>query len=347
MNNAPKNHAPQRIYLAPPALGLGDLIVTLPVVQSLIRSGSETWLILRASAHIQLAERIPGLSGTVLEWHFDPRQLAPGDIYFDMRNHPLQTDYWWGSDTFSAAYPDYQINDILGHICRDLIIDADLNRLDALAFTRQTELADTVLFIPGSAFSFKCWPTDNWLALQAISKQKVAVVGEPENSQAVSDLIAAGLPWLPTPELGDALNAIASSLAVVAVDTGLMHLAVHQCVPTVALYRHNPIYRRQYSHVQAVIAGQACTPACYATERACAHNTRPQAGPGFTPRDWSCVSNTFRCMDSLSPELVLQKLQTALSFPNYSAGAPVLPAAQQSADALPKPYLHPLIERAQ
>ncbi len=328
----------RRVYLAPPALGLGDLIVTLPVVQSLIAAGAETWLILRASAHAQLAERIPGLAGTVLEWQFDPRRLQPGDSHFDMRNHPLQTNYWWGSDTFSAAYPSYRINEILGHICRDIGIDASLDRLERLSFTPRTELADTVLFIPGSAFSFKCWPTENWLALQAGEKLPVAVIGEPENSPAVSQLIAAGLTWLPTPSLHDAIDVISSSRAVVAVDTGLMHLAVHQQIPTVALYRHNPIYWRQYPHVQAVIAGQPCAAACYATEKACAHNERPQAGPDFAPHDWSCVSEKFKCMDSMAAETVLRKLQS-VSYRSASEAAPVLPVAQPSTSDLPKPDL--------
>lgn len=305
--------AKRAIYIAPPALGLGDLIVTLPVVQSLIRRGEEVYLIVRSDAHVDLTEQLPGLAGTVLEWRFSPTQLTAGDVYYDMRDHRLQKDYWWGGDRFMRAYPEYRINDILGHICDDLGLEVDLQDLAPLQFTPVQELSQTILLIPGSAFSFKCWPTYNWLELAYAIKDQVKVIGEIDKSPAVQELLDSGLTHFPTPTLKDALHAISSAKAVVAVDTGLMHLAVNQGVPTVALYRHHPIYLRQFPHARAVIASQPCAQACYEEEIACAHNSRPAAGPNFSPRDWSCLSDGFRCMDSLSSQQVLQTLSALLS----------------------------------
>jgi ADP-heptose:LPS heptosyltransferase len=284
-------------------------------VQSLIRRDETVYLVVRSQSHVALTERVKGLAGSILEWQFTPGQMRPGDVFFDMRNHPLQKDYWWGSDRFMRAYPTYRINDILEHICRDLTIDIDLQRLDPLSFTAMNELSQSVLLVPGSAFSFKCWPTYNWLELAFALKDQVYVLGEPDRSQAVSELIESGLRHLPTPTLGDALNAVSSAKAVVAVDTGLMHLAVHQGVSTVALYRHHPIYQRDFAHTRAVIAAVPCAPSCYEEEIACAHNSRPKAGPDFAPRDWSCLSDGFRCMDSLSAAQIRQALDSLFAAP--------------------------------
>ena len=305
--------AGRRIFIAPPALGMGDLIVTLPVVQSMIKAGNAVFLIARAESHLQLIKHIDGLAGTLLEWDFDKRGLLPGDAYYDMRSHPLQQNYWWGSDDFERAYPGYRINEILSHICRDLGIQADLAKLQPLMAAPIAYLNDTILFIPGSAFSFKCWSTQNWLALKQLAPSPVAMIGEPDNSQSVQDLRQAGLDWIETPTLTDAINVVSSVKAVVAVDTGLMHLSVNQKTPTVALYRHNPVYLRDYSHVQHVIAARACATACFTQEKQCAHHTRPEAGPGFTPLDWDCVSTDYRCMDSLSVKQVSAALNAVLS----------------------------------
>ena len=60
-----------RVYVAPISFGLGDLVVSLPVVQALItqarRTGGETWLVARSSAQTKLAERIEGLGLTVIK----------------------------------------------------------------------------------------------------------------------------------------------------------------------------------------------------------------------------------------------------------------------------------------
>src|ERR1700674_2050017 len=88
-----------KVWIAPISLGLGDLVVSLPAIQALIHRGracgEEVWLVARSPAQSLLAGRITGLAGTVDEGSFNPR---PGDGRFvDLRDHPIQRDFWWGS----------------------------------------------------------------------------------------------------------------------------------------------------------------------------------------------------------------------------------------------------------
>ena len=51
-----------------------------------------------------------------------------GDRLIDLRDHPLQRDFWWGSAAFAAEFGPMNINDILDRICRDFGINADFAR---------------------------------------------------------------------------------------------------------------------------------------------------------------------------------------------------------------------------
>ena len=117
-----------RTLLAPVSYGLGDLVVSLPAVQALIGEGQPVWLVARAPAQRLLAERIAGLAGVV-----DEAELGrgTGDRFIDLRDHPLQRDYWWGSAAFEAESGPMNINQILQLICRDFGINADFQPADA------------------------------------------------------------------------------------------------------------------------------------------------------------------------------------------------------------------------
>jgi hypothetical protein len=95
----------RRQFVAPISFGLGDLVVSLPVVQAAVStgalSGTETWLVTRSHSQVALAERISGLSGTVPEHDV---AIWPPEALVDLRDHPLQRDYWWGSPEFTAVY---------------------------------------------------------------------------------------------------------------------------------------------------------------------------------------------------------------------------------------------------
>ena len=117
----------RRRFIAPVSFGLGDLVVSLPVVQAAVRhgrcSGTETWLVTRSQSQAGLAERISGLSGTVVE---NDVAIDP-ETFIDLRDHPLQRDHWWGTDEFEAAYGPLSINEIITRIGADLGVIGDFS----------------------------------------------------------------------------------------------------------------------------------------------------------------------------------------------------------------------------
>jgi ADP-heptose:LPS heptosyltransferase len=302
------------IYLAPAALGLGDLLVTLPVVQGLIASGAQTYLVLRAREHESVARRIPGLTGHVLEWEVADA-LTDQDTFIDLRDHPLQREHWWGSKPFVDAYPGWTINMILDKICRDKGLVLDFDALGRLNANVDPALSDRVALIPGSAVAAKCWTAASWLALRNdIERQGlgIIVIGQPAHSPVVAELVNSGAPWKDTPAVADALDVVASCAAAVSVDTGIMHLAVHQGVPTVGIFRPAPVYVRDVPHFRKLVATKQCDSACHQMEQAAAHHTVPEAGPEFQPNNWVCQS-AQRCVDTVTPQSVSDALFALLA----------------------------------
>src|SRR6266508_3222673 len=118
----------RRTYIAPISFGLGDLIVSLPAIQALITENQPgaTWLVARAAGQVLLADRIAGLGGCVPEDAFDP--VRADGRFVDLRDHPLQRDYWWGSPEFDRDVGPLSINEILGRICADLGIPAGFSQ---------------------------------------------------------------------------------------------------------------------------------------------------------------------------------------------------------------------------
>ena len=68
------------------------------------------WLVARAPSQRLLAARIAGLAGVVDEAELS---LRTEDRLIDLRDHPLQRDFWWGSAAFEAEFGPLDINDIL------------------------------------------------------------------------------------------------------------------------------------------------------------------------------------------------------------------------------------------
>jgi ADP-heptose:LPS heptosyltransferase len=241
-----------------------------------------------------------------LEWEV-PECLGPADRFIDLRDHPLEKVAWWGSKPWLDAYPGWTINDILGTICGDkgLRIDFDAS-YTPLKFVRRAELAGKVVFVPGSAVSAKMWPASSWLEL-AEKLDAVVVAAAVDVVQAL-----APLPLYETPSISDALDAVSSARAVIAVDTGIMHMAVHQGTPTVGIFRASPVYARERENFVAVEANKPCESICYMREIGCGHNGRPLAGKGFVPTDWSCLApSDQRCMETITPDMVLAALDEA------------------------------------
>lgn len=305
-------------YFAPISSGLGDLVVSIPALQALIRTGEPTYLVLRSPYQVGLCDRIEGLTGSLREDQFDENSLSPADTYQNLRAHPLQADFVWGSTEFEAKYPGYKINDVLKGICADYGINADFDHLVPLKWQTRSECSGKVLFIPGSAGIVKCWPAAHWINLAELLKKQnleVAVIGQAHNSPVVKDLLAHGLEHVGTPTLLDAVDAISSARAVVGVDTGLMHVAVTQGVPTVGLFRYNVMFVRPYDHFR-LLSAPVCPSECLELE----YGDVPNKVLSFDLwkenalsywLTWSCAMKNERqhCMWQIAPEAAVAALQ--------------------------------------
>lgn len=279
--------------------------MSLPAIQALVDSGEDTYLVARSVLQRNLASRIAGLRGIILEQDFDASLLATRDKYFNLRDHPLQLNFWWGSPEFDKLYPGFKINDILKIICTDFDINANFENLQPLPFIAQSEAKDKIVFIPGSDGTYKCWPKQYWLSLASWFNEQgvgVIVIGEPDSSLAVRELLP-HLVWFPTPEITHALDIISSAQAVVAVDTGLMHLAVHQGMPTVALYRSHPIYQRPYTNCFPLTA-RSCDARCVQTALSDTYSSLTNLA-NFNYQSWYCQADKDQfCMGSIACENV-------------------------------------------
>jgi ADP-heptose:LPS heptosyltransferase len=122
----------------------------------------------------------------------------------------------------------------------------------------------------------------------------------------------AGVRHLETPEIGDAIDVLGSVDAAVAVDTGLMHIAVQQGTPTVALFNSVHTYLRPSAHCLPLFAPQ-CAIECQFPE---------PDGSAFPVeyKEWVWWEDVFDyckvetpCMNGIPVETVSAKLNEALA----------------------------------
>lgn len=295
-----------RVFLAPVSFGLGDLVVSLPAIQALIREGGPVWLVARAPAQRLLAGRIAGLAGVVDEADLE---CGPGDRLIDLRDHPLQRDYWWGSAAFEAEWGLMDINQILQLICRDFGINADFSRPLPLEADPRPELDGTVLLVHETDGAHKGWPADRWTALAAALRADGYDVAQVTKGEGALPLDAGEIPALVAPTPGLAVDALSGCRAVVGVDTGLTHLAVQQGTPTVAICRRSSVYVRPWPHC-AALRGDDCTSECIAAETGYAYN-QVVSLRDFRPAPRPCPSGQ-RCLAGSLPEDALGLLRGLL-----------------------------------
>ena len=307
-----------RAYVAPISFGLGDLVVSLPAIQALIARGRdhgvETWLVARSVAQARLADRIVGLTGWVGEESFD-RDDHDGH-FVDLRDHPLQRDWWWGSAEFEDAFGTLSINDILSRICADFGIPADFTRPTPLATLPRPELSSCVILVTESDGASKQWSVDRWRALADGLRARELDMRLLTRDEAPPEMRALGIAEARASSPPEALDVLAAARAVIGIDTGLTHLAVQQGTPTVTICRAPAVYVRPWPHAAAVV-GDPCDDACIAGEKEYAYNDRVDLR-GFRPQPRICPVRG-RCLDSVQPEDVLAALERALRRDNRAA----------------------------
>ncbi len=297
----------RRRVIAPVSFGLGDLVVSLPVVQAAVsageRSGTEVWLVARSPSQVALAERVGGLAGTVAE---DDVAVGPNDELIDLRNHPLQRDYWWGSPEFAAAYGCLSINEIVARIGADFGVVGDFSAPTPLESRGRPDAEGLVLFIADSDGPTKRWAPERWMALAAELRQRgldSAVVTRGEGSHALVDR---GLAEIVAATPGDAVDALSACRAVVGVDTGLTHIAAQQRTPTVTVCRTPAVYFRAWDHTR-LVAGPACAPVCQRAEQEYAYNRVVNLSAAL-PEPRVCPAGVG-CLEAIEPESVLKALE--------------------------------------
>ena len=307
-----------RMYVAPVSFGLGDLVVSLPAIQALIargqRDGVQTWLIARSDAQASLADRIAGLSGWVDEESFD-REDHDGS-FVDLRDHPLQRDWWWGSPEFEDAFGALTINDILGRICADFGIPADFTRPIPLVASPRPELSSSVILVTESDGASKQWPVDRWRSLAAGLGARGFEMRLVTRDGLAPEMRALGIPEVHAPSPGDALDVLGAARAVIGVDTGLTHLAVQQATPTVTICRAPAVFFRPWPHAGAVVSDR-CDDACIAAEKEYAYNARIDLR-GFSWKPRLCPVGG-RCLVSVQAEDVIAALENAVRHDSRAA----------------------------
>ncbi len=248
--------------MAPLGSGIGDVIVGLPIIDKLIASGVPVILVARGPRQIGFEQRIEGLSGVVREVDLQSL-LQVEDTYLNIRDHEIQKNYDWFGEKFAQDFPGYLVNDIMREICKSFGLDVDFSVMSKLKAHPIASLAGKVAIVPGTTIDFKSWPVSMWLSWSNLREQglELIMLGEPERSTVVSALLEAGVHWYPTESIGDAIDAISSVSGVIAVDTGLMHIAVQQGIPTVALMNFVHTYLRPSWNCRPLI-GARCAPEC-------------------------------------------------------------------------------------
>ena len=299
----------RRTYIAPISFGLGDLIVSLPAIQALITENEiqETWLVARASGQAMLADRIAGLGGCVAEDAFDPAR-ADG-CFLDLRDHPLQRDYWWGSPEFDRAVGPLAINEILARICADFGIPADFSQpLPLLARRARPEVRDAVLLVTESDGT-KRWAPERWVELAEELRDGGNDVRMVTRDEPAAEMSGTGIDAVRAPTPGDAVDLLTSCRAVVGIDTGLTHIAVQQGTPTVGIYRDPAVYFRPWARCRAVV-GDRCDESCRSVERAHAYNAQVRSpASAWHPR--TCPVGA-RCLEKAHPADVMDALREVL-----------------------------------
>lgn len=297
-------------YFAPIGSGIGDVVVALPALAWLVEhSGTPVFLVARGPRQLGFDLRIPGIAGVVREVDL-PGLLRDGDRYINLRNHKLQTDYDWYSERFVREYPGYGIREIMRDVCLENRIEADFWTFPKLLSTPIPCLSEMVAFVPGTTSNVKSWPTEYWICMWkhfSGRNSDVVMLGEPEHSSVVADLIEYGMPHLRTDSIGAAIDVLSSVASVVAVDTGLMHIAVQQGTPTVAIFNNVHLYFRDAQHCRALF-GPPCPSEC--TKSFDENLSFP-----VDYKEWiwwdgvfdSCKAQS-RCMTKVSPEQAIAAL---------------------------------------
>lgn len=300
-----------RYFFAAIGSGLGDLILCLPVLDALIASGKPVYLVRRSFRQEGIAARIEGLAGELDESEL---RVEDSDRYINLRQHPLQTDHVWGSPEFESFFGPSDMERIVASISADFGFPISFSSLKRLKYKSRPELENCIAFVPGTDGFYKHWPHQRWLALKRTLEsagEKLLLFGKPDESPAVRRLLEAGMNWIETATVSDAIDAVSSIKELVSVDTGLLHIAVQQEIPSVALIHPLNFHHRSAKHCRNLLARNCAS--------SCQRDLTPKEG--FNDADSLAVDLKFdrrecqmpldeNCMASITVDCVLKALRS-------------------------------------
>jgi hypothetical protein len=193
-----------------------------------------------------LSRLIEGVAGEINEIDL-ANVLGEGDRLINLRDHELQRAHDWFSHEFKSRFPKLRIAEILEQICIDFDIKANHREIKSFAFRESACSKNKIILVPGTTVRSKKMKCSFWLNLYEELCRRGAdclLVGCPQQCEETSELVACGIPHVPSDDFQTAIDLISSAAGVVAVDTGLMHLAVQQGVRTVAIFGVCEVYYR-------------------------------------------------------------------------------------------------------
>lgn len=277
------------------APGIGDLVVILPILKNLkLNYMNQVNVLVFNKAQQDLLSRTPYVDKAVI-FGDDPISHVPdGDFYIDIAETEMESKYWWGSEEFINDLGQMHIYDVMKECIQ---IGGDFDNIEPLQYNPVPWMGDkTVLLGIGGRRGNKLWFNDYWLqtyeCLASIG-YSVAMVGAKDHngSGQLAELQAKGIPFYETDSLAETIDIISNSAGMITIDSGLMHIASMQGIPTVSLFGPMPawLWGPKADHVINMDGG-------------CGINCTKM------PLDWQCKGRP--CMRSLTPEMVLRNFKT-------------------------------------
>lgn len=194
--------------------------------------------------------------------------------------------------------------------------------IDKTAFVDQPTTEHYLVFLHGTTWTTKHWPEEYWVELAKLTQQKGFLVKLPwgnrrehERAQRIA-MSCAGVEVLPQLGLREIAHLLAGAKGVVAVDTGLGHLAAALDVPTVSLYGPtHPALTGTLGQSQAHLAAKfPCAP-CLGRECTYQGRSSPISEltlPVYSKQFYPPSPLKPPCFTTLFPAAVWEALETVL-----------------------------------
>ncbi|MBI3978057.1 MAG: glycosyltransferase family 9 protein [Chloroflexi bacterium] len=216
----------------------------------------------------------------------------------------------WTSPDFLEQYGDVVSSTFIGEIfCRMAYVETDFHRTE-VPWAAPPFAIPPILISTGASRTAKLWPTSSWERLIRWCEGRglgVGLLGDrPSGQQAYYHcaemdehlLRETGLfdlrGQLTLPQVAGALR---QARACATIDNGIMHLAVGVGTPTLALFGASSwqLWAPQVVHLQLALPTVNCT--------LCLENNF---------RNVHCLRDSHICMESISPEMAIERLEAML-----------------------------------